>query len=59
MLNLLKKFVSISPQIECIGRYYYKEYATAMIYLIKIMDSEIQLIYKRIKDYANRRINEY
>lgn len=30
-----------------------------MICLIKVMDSDIQLLYKRIKDYASNRINQY
>jgi len=47
----------MSPQIESIGRYFSKEYATAMICLIKVLDSDIQMLYKKIKDYASGRMN--
>jgi hypothetical protein len=43
-LNLLRKFVEISPDLEEIGRYYYfKQYASGTICLIKVLDSDIQV----------------
>jgi hypothetical protein len=45
VLNLLKKFVEFSPQIDIIGRYYSKAYATSILYLIKVMNCDIQVQY--------------
>jgi len=42
-LNLLRKFLEIAPGIEEIGRYFYKEYGASMIYLIKVIDGDIQV----------------
>jgi len=48
-LNILKKFVDLSPSVEEIGRYYFKEYAQAIVCLIKVINNDIQKLYRRIR----------
>ncbi len=56
-VNLLRKIVDIGPDMESLGRYYFKESSSAVICLMKIVNSDIQVLNNRlsrfIKEYWN------
>jgi hypothetical protein len=56
-INLLRKIVDIGPDIESLGRYYFKESSNAVICLMKIVNSDIQVPNNRLSHFIKESWN--